>query len=104
MQFLQEKYSEEQGSNEYLQNLLARFRSELNFFQQNLEDPNHPTRNTLTNYQRIYLELLDQQRRLLNRMNRRAEFDEELIRKYLALVDLEELKIRERGTNRVEPE
>jgi monovalent cation/hydrogen antiporter len=29
-------------------------------------------------------------------MNRRAEFDEELIRKYLALIDLEEIKLREK--------
>jgi monovalent cation/hydrogen antiporter len=29
-------------------------------------------------------------------MNHRAEFDEELIRKYLALVDIEEFKIREK--------
>jgi CPA1 family monovalent cation:H+ antiporter len=29
-------------------------------------------------------------------MNRRAEFDEELIRKYLSLIDLEEFKIREK--------
>ena len=30
-------------------------------------------------------------------MNRRAEFDEELIRKYLALIDMEEFKIREKN-------
>lgn len=29
-------------------------------------------------------------------MNRRFEFDEELIRKYLSLVDLEEFKLREK--------
>ena len=29
-------------------------------------------------------------------MNHRAEFDEELIRKYLSLIDLEEFKIREK--------
>jgi CPA1 family monovalent cation:H+ antiporter len=29
-------------------------------------------------------------------MNHRAEFDEELIRKYLALIDLEEYKLREK--------
>jgi len=29
-------------------------------------------------------------------MNRHAEFDEELIRKYLSLIDLEEFKIREK--------
>jgi CPA1 family monovalent cation:H+ antiporter len=31
---------------------------------------------------------------MLIEMNRRDEFDEELIRKYLALIDLEEFKVR----------
>jgi hypothetical protein len=30
-------------------------------------------------------------------MNRKKEFDEELIRKYFALLDLEEYRIRENG-------
>jgi CPA1 family monovalent cation:H+ antiporter len=29
-------------------------------------------------------------------MNKRAEFDEEFIRKYLTLIDLEEFKVREK--------
>ena len=40
--------------------------------------------------------LLEQQRDLLNKMNRRSEFNEELIRKYLSLIDIEEFKIREK--------
>jgi CPA1 family monovalent cation:H+ antiporter len=39
--------------------------------------------------------MLYRQRKKLNEMNRLDEFDEELIRKYLALVDVEEFKIRE---------
>lgn len=39
--------------------------------------------------------MLEQQRKLLNEMNHRAEFDEDLIRKYLSLIDLEEIKLRE---------
>ena len=34
-------------------------------------------------------------------MNRLAEFDEELIRKYLSLIDLEEFKIREKRLQEV---
>ena len=48
------------------------------------------------NYQRIYLDILNHQRKLLNEMNRRAEFDEEIIRKYLSLIDMEELEVREK--------
>jgi CPA1 family monovalent cation:H+ antiporter len=40
--------------------------------------------------------MLEQQRQLLSRMNRSAEFDEDLVRKYLSLIDLEEFKIREK--------
>jgi hypothetical protein len=40
--------------------------------------------------------MLEQQRKRLNEMNHLAEFDEELIRKYLSLIDLEESKIREK--------
>ncbi len=40
--------------------------------------------------------MLERQRTLLNNMNHRAEFDEDLIRKYLSLIDLEEFKFREK--------
>jgi CPA1 family monovalent cation:H+ antiporter len=33
---------------------------------------------------------------MLEEMNHKDEFDEDLIRKYLALIDLEELKTREK--------
>jgi len=42
--------------------------------------------------------MLERRRDLLNKMNRRAEFDEELIRKYLLLIDVEEFKVREIGS------
>lgn len=47
-------------------------------------------------YQQAYLELLAHQRDWLNELNQKAEFDEDLIRKYLSLVDIDELKIREK--------
>ena len=61
-----------------------------------LENTDRTNKNALRNFQAIYLELLEDQRKLLSGMNRRAEFDEELIRKYLSLIDLEELKVREK--------
>jgi hypothetical protein len=48
----------------------------------------------MLHYQNIYLQLLENHRKLLTEMNLKAEFDEEVIRKYLWLVDLEEFKIR----------
>jgi monovalent cation/hydrogen antiporter len=68
----------------------------LGFLNQELEEINNTNENSLQSFQTIYLELLEQQRRSLNEMNRISEFDEELIRKYLSLIDIEEFKIREK--------
>ena len=96
LQLLEVKYSNERLNNQHLDNLFARLQLELDFFKQDLQEPAHPTGNALGSFQHIYLELLEQQRLLLHDMNHRAEFDEELIRKYLSLIDLEELKVREK--------
>lgn len=99
LQYLQEKYGEERGDNKHLDNLFARLQTDLDFYQQDMQELMHTNEKAWSVYVRIYLELLDQQRDLLNKMNRRDEFDEELIRKCLALIDLEEYKIRERLPN-----
>ena len=96
LQLLEEKYKEERKQNERLDNLFARLELDTNFFQQDLKELANSTDNTLINFQRIYLELLETQRAMLTEMNRRDEFDEELIRKYLGLIDMEEFKMREK--------
>lgn len=99
LQFLEEKYGQDSSHNEHLVNLNARLKIELNFFQENFETLNSTTENALSGFQRIYLEILEHQRKSLYEMNRRAEFDEELIRKYLSLIDIEEFKIRQKLLN-----
>jgi len=96
LQLLEKKYGAERERNEHLNNLFARLQIDLNFFQQDLEELSKTTENTLTSFQRIYLECLERQRKLLYEMNRRSEFDEDVIRKYLSLIDIEEFKIREK--------
>jgi len=96
LNYIQEKYGSDQVQNQHLDNLRERLQIELDFFQQNLDETGTGDGTALPKFQRIYLGLLEQQRKLLNDMNRRTEFDEDLIRKYLALVDLEELKVREK--------
>ena len=59
-----------------------------------LQEGDNTEVNSLKDYQRIYLEILEEQRSLLNKINHHAEFDEDLVRKYLSLVDLEEFKTR----------
>ena len=90
------KYAKERDENKHLNNLISRLQIDVDFFQREIEELKSTTDNTLRNYQHIYLELLEQQRKLLNEMNRLSEFDEELIRKYLSLIDVEEFKIREK--------
>ena len=96
LQLLDERYNDERKQNEHLNILSSRLQTEVNFFQQDLKELANSNDNTLIRFQRIYLELLERQRQMLKEMNQKDEFDEELIRKYLTLIDLEELKTREK--------
>ena len=93
---LEDKYAHKLIDNNHLKNLSEKLNIELNFLKEHLEHPDPPSVNSLSYSQEVYLELLDAQRKILIDINHRAEFDEELIRKYLTLVDIEEFKIRER--------
>ncbi|MEI6948049.1 Na+/H+ antiporter [Paraflavisolibacter sp. H34] len=99
LQFLEEGYVEECRQNPYVKSLYARQQTDLQLLDGN--DGNGAREDSLKRFEGIYLELLERQRRRLGEMNRSAEFDEELIRKYLSLVDLEELKLREKLSRRV---
>lgn len=96
LQYLEEKYGADDVQNEHLHNLRMRLETELRFFKHDVADQEHSKENALVDYQNSYLELLDYQRGLLNKINQHAEFDEDLIRKYMLLIDLEEYKTRER--------
>jgi CPA1 family monovalent cation:H+ antiporter len=95
LQYLEERFGQGWPQNEHLKNLHERLKIDVKFLIQDLEDI-EIKENPVRNFQQIYLELLDRQRKLLNDMNHRAEFDEDLIRKYLSLIDLEEFKLREK--------
>ena len=97
LQLLQEKYEDDRKQNEHLDNLFERLQLDMNFFKQDIKEVTTSTDNNLISFQRIYLELLERQRQLLTEMNQRDEFDEELIRKYFALIDMEEFKVREKA-------
>ncbi|MBF9141845.1 Na+/H+ antiporter [Hymenobacter properus] len=81
---------------DYMQNLRARLQLDAAFFTHQLEAPAGPPDDRLHRFHQSYLQLLDQQRTLLHEMNHRMEFDEEIIRKYLTILDLEEYKLREK--------
>lgn len=96
IRFLEEKFGGNQFKNEHVKNLYARLKLDLDHFNRQVDDIANTDENTLKTYQHIYLELLERQRKLLDEINHKAEFDEELIRKYLSLIDIEEFKLREK--------
>lgn len=103
LQYLEEKYGADWLKNEHLQNLQSKLKAELDFFTRALQETDTTEANPLKDYQHIYLQLLEEQRKLLFDLNRRSEFDEDLIRKYLSLVDLEEFKVREKIMQEANP-
>ncbi|KAA9331682.1 Na+/H+ antiporter [Hymenobacter busanensis] len=84
------------GPNRYLQNLHTRLQLDLTAYEQAPAGRKQHTENELRQFQLLYADLLARQRSRLHELNRRAELDEELIRKHLALLDLEELKLQEK--------
>ena len=101
---LEEKFSHEGYQNEHLRSLHKRLKAEMDFYNRDLTELENNNQETLKEFQVIYLELLEHQRKLLDGINHRAEFDEDIIRKYQALIDLEEYKIREKYSEGLERE
>jgi monovalent cation/hydrogen antiporter len=71
--------------------------AELNYFNVQLQQDDAAA-DSVKEFQQLYLDLLEEQRKLMDKINHKAEFDEELVRKYLSLIDMEEFKIREKQT------
>ena len=98
LQFIKEHHSDSLDANAHLSNLYHRFDIDLKHFTNALDagKTNGDKPDLLFQHQQIALKLLDEQRNLLQKMNQRSEFDEDIIRKYLSLLDLEETKLREK--------
>jgi CPA1 family monovalent cation:H+ antiporter len=95
LQLLDEKYKEEIGTNHYVGNLKTKYETDIEELEALLKKDPHPP-HIGSNYHRIYREVIDSQRALLHQLNRKAEVDEEIIRKHFSLLDLEEEKLRQR--------
>lgn len=96
LKYLEEKYGNDWPQNDHLHNLHDRLKIDMKLLGEELDNLDHTKESSLQAFHKFYLELLEQQRKLLKDMNHRAEFDEDIIRKYLALVDVEEFKLREK--------
>ncbi|HKR04525.1 MAG TPA: Na+/H+ antiporter [Bacteroidia bacterium] len=96
LNLLEEKFGKAGLQNEHLKNLKSRLKTEMDFFNRELSDPVNTYQDSRKEFQQIYLELLEHQRKSLDKINQNSEFDEEIIRKYQFLVDMEEYKVREK--------
>src|SRR5215211_1538588 len=92
LQLLEDKYGNERESNKHLNNFISRLQIDFDLLQPNDDDNKSSTDTTVKKFHNIYLEVLEQQRKLLTEMNKHSGFDEDLIRKYLSLIDIEEYK------------
>jgi monovalent cation/hydrogen antiporter len=95
LDFLDRTGKNETELNEHLKSLSERLRADLNAFNQDFEEFNKGSKERLARFHDIYTALLNEQRKSLYELNRREEYDDELIKKYLGLVDLEETKLKE---------
>jgi len=94
LEHLNENYGDVAERNKHLKNLIDKFQLDIRFFEE--PDLIGVKDDSRTHYRQIYLKLLEHQRAWLDEVNRRTEFDEELIRKYLGIIDMEELKVRQK--------
>jgi CPA1 family monovalent cation:H+ antiporter len=84
LDFLKKKENAE--SNQFLQQLFSRFHND-HLPPELIHEEEH------AQFKDIYTELLESQRMFLVNLNKEIEIDEEIIRKYQGLVDLEEEKL-----------
>jgi monovalent cation/hydrogen antiporter len=96
IQYLEQKLQQEGQLSEHLKNLHERLKMEMQFYNKLMTEKDFSIHNPLKDFQHVYLEMLEQQRKTLQAINNKTEFDEDLIRKYLSLIDMEEFKIREK--------
>ncbi|HMG15639.1 MAG TPA: cation:proton antiporter, partial [Saprospiraceae bacterium] len=95
---IEEEFSKEGFQNEHLENLHSRLKIELDLLTAEFPQATELDQNSIYEFQKHYLSLLEHQRKLLDDINHYSEYDEGIIRKYQSLIDLEEYKIREKFT------
>jgi len=96
LEFLKERFGEKAIENHHIRNLYEKLSLELGYYGKRLDGGYEGAEDPVVHFRELYLQVLDHQRNILKKMNSKTEFDEELIRKYLTLIDLEEFKLREK--------
>ncbi len=85
LRYVEKQYSTELEDNVHLQKLVSRWRNQLESDEKAID---------LENIKSIYRDVLDRQRELLLHNKKQRRIDEEIIRRYLRQIDLEEEKIK----------
>jgi monovalent cation/hydrogen antiporter len=96
VKLLEEKFIEESSRNEHISSLKSRFKTEMDSVNRDLTGTDNNSQTVKDEFQKVYLDILQNQRNLLDNINHNSEFDEELIRKYQLLIDMEEYKLHEK--------
>ena len=97
--YLEKNFSGPEVKNERLINLKAKLKTEMDFYNRQISIPGKNNQSSGAEFQKIYLALLEHQRNLLEQINGNLEYDEDVLRKYQFLIDMDEYKIREKFTN-----
>ncbi|WP_439558081.1 Na+/H+ antiporter [Dyadobacter sp.] len=96
LSLINEQYADVVPRNELLQSLKYKLESDIGFLNHVREsDPEHSGHDYVTQYQSISKEILERKRELLHKFNKKAMFEEEVVRQHLAQLDLEEEKVRQ---------
>jgi len=96
LKLLNEQYAGELKANELVLALHSKLETDARMSER-LQHPSpteEPADIAVARYRKIYSKVVREQRRLLDQLNKKAEVDEGLIRKYGGLLDLEEEKVR----------
>ncbi len=99
LRLLEELYKDQVAASEQLQSMKVRYESDLRQLERLLgpeKGDAHDHQLAVANgqYYSVASAVIGEQRRLLQQLNKKQEVDEDLIRKYITLLDLEEEKIR----------
>ena len=95
LEALDNQFKADVEENVLLQQLRSGLENEYTFLQSYAESHGTDTnrRHTIKRYRTVYKELLQEQRNMLKKINRKAEFNDEIIRKHFSQLDLAEEKL-----------
>jgi len=103
LKVLNERYADEVSKNEILQSIKAKHAGHLRLFESKLaEGGNLPITSSESDYLNIVTDVINEQRSVLQQLNKKQEVDETIIRKYNGLLDMEEENFNVRFKGEVE--